>query len=108
LPGVAMSGKTGVLIIAACGFDSRVPPPRRQAVPRAERYIGPPRQIDFVDCESAHIFNKADIACQAMRSANYSALRENDALLRRIADGCSSFGVRGKVTLSDWRCGVPG
>jgi hypothetical protein len=27
-----------------------------------------------------------DIACQAMRSANYSALRENDALLRRIAD----------------------
>ncbi len=30
--------------------------------------------------------SRPDIACQAMRSANYSVLRENDAPLRRLAD----------------------
>jgi hypothetical protein len=36
----------------------------------------------------------ADIARQAMHSANYSALRENDALLRRIADSRRLMSVR--------------
>ena len=37
---------------------------------------------------------------------NYWPRQSDDAT--GIADGCGSFGVRGKATLSDWPCGVPG